>query len=672
MSRIASIGGIVNGTGISITERRPLGTPTPTPAPTPTVSISAAQSQAEGNSGTKTFTYTVTRSATVGAAAVPWSFAAGGTAAADFQGGTLPAGGTVNMADGVATGQFTITTTGDATVEGDEAFTVSISAPAGYALGSPSSATGTILNDDSAAPTFNTIVPEGDSNTSNIPQTPNGSYAYGWKDEHPGLTITVTAAGSRTVGGAAYNGDLADLTTPGDNSLFGQVANDLALNPDLVTAKIGVNDISSTGVQMATYIQRLKDWAALIRAGGAKIAYGVPTPLALGTEINQTELDYYMAKWDTLFTTHNVRNPANWSQWADYYIPMGEHPDFLVDGAWTLDGVHPTGESSNSTTGNGKLLTVYRAAMDTLLDTTRFNSAGPYEAVWDAFGPFTDIAAGETITRRVVVSGIAWGGSATGVSVSGAAGSPSVETNGKTAPGYTYNGDVIDLTLTVSGSFETDRAVDLTIGGETRTLTFRTAADVAPAIYVHGGFVKVDDASNTLNGTVEDDGLQVIIVKTRAAGTTVTVDGVAATLRKRDAAFADYALEIFDGPGVVGDPIVVTLAGGFFPRPIMSFGAIVGGVFNSAVGTFVANEGNPHQTDSGTVPANGIFVGGHLFDANGGGSVNTGTTLEGQDTATYQGGFDTIIVGSRATTGTLSFNSVFGTLPRAGVVYEAG
>lgn len=124
--------------------------PGATPTPSPTVTLSAAQSKQEGNSGATLLQYTVTRSSTVGAVNVPWSFAAGSTDASDYTGGTLPSGGTVAMADGVASGTITISVNGDATVEPDEQFTVSIAAPAGYAAGSAMSATGTILNDDSA------------------------------------------------------------------------------------------------------------------------------------------------------------------------------------------------------------------------------------------------------------------------------------------------------------------------------------------------------------------------------------------------------------------------------------------------------------------------------------------------------------------------------------------
>lgn len=121
------------------------------PAP-PTVSISNAVSQNEGNSGTTVYTYTVTRTNTVGAITVPWSFDAGNTDSTDYVGGVVPSGGNLTFANGAATATITINVAGDATVETDESFVVTISAPDFYNAGAAMSATGTILNDDVAAP----------------------------------------------------------------------------------------------------------------------------------------------------------------------------------------------------------------------------------------------------------------------------------------------------------------------------------------------------------------------------------------------------------------------------------------------------------------------------------------------------------------------------------------
>ncbi len=150
--RVADAGGGMKlGLGVSISSVRPIGGGTP--APTPSVTLSAAQQQPEGNSGATTFAYTVTRSTGTGSANVPWSFTAGGTQAVDFVGDAYPTGGTVALAQGATSGTFSINVKGETTVEGEEAFTVSIAVPSGYAAGASMSATGTILNDDAPAST---------------------------------------------------------------------------------------------------------------------------------------------------------------------------------------------------------------------------------------------------------------------------------------------------------------------------------------------------------------------------------------------------------------------------------------------------------------------------------------------------------------------------------------
>jgi len=227
--RFAEVGGVMIGTGISITNRRPLGN---SPTPTPTVVLSNAIAQNEGNSGTTAFTYTVSRSSSVGAVNVPWTFSAGSTLADDFAGGAYPAGGSVAMADGVSTGTITINVAGDATVEGDDSFTVSISAPSGYALGSPSSATGTILNDDSAS----------------VTQT------YSYAAAKPGWTLL-------------YD----DVITAGKNFVLD------AVNQDRASCWVGVITGTSARVRMgADFSVNVGDLLRVSVDGGAYVATGGP------------------------------------------------------------------------------------------------------------------------------------------------------------------------------------------------------------------------------------------------------------------------------------------------------------------------------------------------------------------------------------------------------------
>ncbi len=121
----------------------------------PTLAIAAANaSRAEGAAGTTTpFTFTVTRSGdTSGASTVAWAVSGTGTSAAsasDFAGGTLPAG-TLSFAAGQASRTITVNVAGDGTVEGNEAFAVTLSGATGATIAT-GSATGTIQNDDTTS-----------------------------------------------------------------------------------------------------------------------------------------------------------------------------------------------------------------------------------------------------------------------------------------------------------------------------------------------------------------------------------------------------------------------------------------------------------------------------------------------------------------------------------------
>ena len=119
------------------------------------LAIAAADAaKAEGGAGAVTpFTFTVTRSGNTGLAiSVPFSVGPGAlrpAGAAAFSGGALPSG-TVNFAAGVTSATITITVdvAGDAALEGNQEFVVTLGpAPAGVALVA-TAAGGTILEDE--------------------------------------------------------------------------------------------------------------------------------------------------------------------------------------------------------------------------------------------------------------------------------------------------------------------------------------------------------------------------------------------------------------------------------------------------------------------------------------------------------------------------------------------
>jgi Ca2+-binding RTX toxin-like protein len=114
------------------------------------ISIAAVDAvRAEGTGASTPFTFAVSRAGdTASAASVGWSIAAaGGVALDDFAGQTS---GQVQFAAGQANATLTIDVAGDAVVEANEGFTVTLAGPsAGSALGRATAA-GTILNDDAS------------------------------------------------------------------------------------------------------------------------------------------------------------------------------------------------------------------------------------------------------------------------------------------------------------------------------------------------------------------------------------------------------------------------------------------------------------------------------------------------------------------------------------------
>ena len=178
-------------------------TVTVTGAPAPTVSIAAPAVTAvtEGNSGATAFTFTVTRSSNVGTSTVNWALS-GSADASDFQG---PTSGTVNFAPNQSSATITLLVNGDAVVENNEGFTVTLSNPSNATI-SQATASGTINNDD-AAPVVPTVSISAD----------NASKAEGNSGQTP-FTFTVTRSsgvGTSTVNWALSGSgiDASDIST---------------------------------------------------------------------------------------------------------------------------------------------------------------------------------------------------------------------------------------------------------------------------------------------------------------------------------------------------------------------------------------------------------------------------------------------------------------------------
>ena len=130
----------------------------------PTVTLAPGPSQNEGNSGLTPFNFTVNLSS---ASSLPVTVnfqTSNGTATAgsDYQAATS----SIIIAPGATSGPITVNVIGDTTVEPNETFNVALTGATNATVGSPSTAVGTILNDDdyvitASAGAHGTITPSG-------------------------------------------------------------------------------------------------------------------------------------------------------------------------------------------------------------------------------------------------------------------------------------------------------------------------------------------------------------------------------------------------------------------------------------------------------------------------------------------------------------------------------
>lgn len=163
-------------------------------------------SRAEGQSSTTAFTFTVTRAGnSTGAASVNYAITGQGSNPADITdfGGAFPSG-TVNFAANETSKVVTINVSGDATIENDETFLLTLSDPSlGLTIGN-ATATGTIISDDSqlAIAATNATRIERNSGTTQF-------------------TFTVTRTGTTTGTASANFAVTGQGTTPADITDFG-------------------------------------------------------------------------------------------------------------------------------------------------------------------------------------------------------------------------------------------------------------------------------------------------------------------------------------------------------------------------------------------------------------------------------------------------------------------
>lgn len=213
----------------------------------PTASISVSPATVIEDSG-NSLVYTVTLDQPA-FSAISINFNVGGTASSgsDYAAVTSP----LVIAAGATTGTITVTPIADSTMEANETVVLTLAAGTGYALGSPASATGTIIDDDQPALSVSDVTAnEGNSGTTNFTFIVSLSAPAG----PGGVTLDIATADGTAVAGSDYiaralTGQVIPAGSSG-TSLSVQVNGD-TLNEPNETFFVNVSNVSGATVAKA-------------------------------------------------------------------------------------------------------------------------------------------------------------------------------------------------------------------------------------------------------------------------------------------------------------------------------------------------------------------------------------------------------------------------------------
>jgi len=180
--------------------------------PSATIAVSPA-SVAEDGAPNLVYTVTLNQAAFT-ATSVNFTVSGTATSGTDYAAVTSP----LVIPSGNTTGTITVNPTADATIETDETVILTLAAGAGYTVGVPTSATGTILNDDLPTLTINDVTSsEGNAGTTNFTFTVSLSEPAG----PGGVTFDIaTANGTATAGVDYVANSLTAQTIPAGSSTY--------------------------------------------------------------------------------------------------------------------------------------------------------------------------------------------------------------------------------------------------------------------------------------------------------------------------------------------------------------------------------------------------------------------------------------------------------------------
>ena len=214
----------------------------------PTITLAVSPSSVLEN-GTTNLIYTFTRTgATTNALTVNYGIA--GTAnSSDYTGATPGTGKTITFAAGASTATLTIDPTGDSTPESNETVVLTLASGTGYTVGTTTTVTGTITNDDIAFPTITLAVSPGsvlEDGTANL------IYTF----TRTGTTTNALTVNYGVTGTARFNTDYSQIgatsfaTTTGTITFAaGSSTKTLTIDP---TADTTVESNETVSVTLAT------------------------------------------------------------------------------------------------------------------------------------------------------------------------------------------------------------------------------------------------------------------------------------------------------------------------------------------------------------------------------------------------------------------------------------
>lgn len=418
--------------------------------------------------------------------------------------------------------------------------------------------------------TTGVIVQEGDS----ITASGGSGYAGLFASANPSLTVHNIA-----VGGSGMTGVEARQATA------------LAYAPQVLSLFIGANGIEGTEQE---YVDRIIAYLAPFKAMGTKTV--------LCTLLPQAQGDYatFNSSREIVNGLFKEAVGTSFDALADWDATIMGVDATAADTYYFIDGKHPT------SAGHAVMLPNYKGAMYAALGLT--NEVTPF-----AFTDVADVPASTVATSDAIkISGLNYG-ETKAVSVAGG----EYSKNGgafTAAAGTVTNGDTVTVRGTASATASATVDVVLTVGSVSDTFSIDTAAlsdvtwipNLSPPAAIDGAF---GPKTYTFPSIAFNAGLGIVFVAmgTREC-TSVSVNGVAATLTVAAAAAAGASIWQVDVPTSGSYDVVVGAAAGLAALAIAT-GTLVG-ANATATSTAVRLNGaasDPRTTSTPlTIPSGGV------------------------------------------------------------------